>query len=107
MFHRQQRQDRNHGGERRIGGRALNDEHQSQSSMNGARDQRAVGAPPGLPLMRMQWRDLLFMHWPVPVEVIRPLIPRPDRLQIDTFDGMAWVGLVPFTMRCVQPWVIP
>lgn len=57
--------------------------------------------------MRMQWRHLLFMHWPIPVEKIRPLVPRADRLQIETFEGVAWVGLIPFTMRCVQPWVIP
>src|SRR5581483_11580505 len=24
-----------------------------------------------------QWRDLLFLHWPMPVEVLRPLVPEP------------------------------
>jgi len=55
--------------------------------------------------MRMQWRHLLFMHWPVEPSMLRPLIP--DSLEIDTFDGRAWVGLVPFTMRDVLPTIIP
>jgi uncharacterized protein YqjF (DUF2071 family) len=48
-----------------------------------------------------RWRDLLFMHWPVPVELLRPLVPEP--LSIDTFDGAAYVGLVPFWLVGVRP----
>jgi len=48
-----------------------------------------------------QWRDLLFLHWPMPVEVLRPLVPEP--LAIDTFAGVAYVGLVPFWMTGVRP----
>ena len=48
-----------------------------------------------------KWRDLLFVHWPVPVEVLRPLVP--PELAIDTFEGTAWVGLVPFHMTGVRP----
>lgn len=55
--------------------------------------------------MRMRWLNLLFMHWPLPVEALRGLVP--PKLQIDTFDGHAWVGLVPFTMRSVLPWIVP
>ena len=47
------------------------------------------------------WRDLLFLHWPVPVEALRPLIPAP--LSIDTYEGVAYVGLVPFWMFGVRP----
>jgi uncharacterized protein YqjF (DUF2071 family) len=47
------------------------------------------------------WSDLLFAHWRVPVELLRPLIPR--ELEIDTFDGEAWLGLVPFHMSGVRP----
>lgn len=56
-------------------------------------------------VMRMRWRHLLFMHWPVPVDEIRPLVPEP--FEIDTFEGAAWVGLVPFTMEDVSPVVLP
>tara|TARA_R110002072_G_C7978294_1_gene535828 strand:- start:4284 stop:5111 length:828 start_codon:yes stop_codon:yes gene_type:complete len=47
------------------------------------------------------WSDLLFAHWRVPVDLLRPLIPR--ELEIDTFDGEAWLGLVPFHMSGVRP----
>jgi uncharacterized protein YqjF (DUF2071 family) len=43
---------------------------------------------------------LLFMHWRVPAESLRPLSP--PQLEIDTHDGSAWIGLVPFTMRDVN-----
>lgn len=49
---------------------------------------------------RQRWETLLFLHWRVPVEALRPLIPA--ELEIDTFDGSAWVGLVPFTMKGVR-----
>lgn len=46
--------------------------------------------------MTQRWNDLLFAHWPVPAAEIAPLIPR--NLCVDTFDGSAWVGIVPFWM---------
>ena len=55
--------------------------------------------------MRMSWHDLLFMHWSIPVDVIRPLIP--EALEIDTFGGRAWIGIVPFRMTDVAPRFIP
>ena len=57
--------------------------------------------PSGLVVGRQKWRDLLFLHWPVPTEVLRPLIPR--QLEIDTHDGVAYIGLVPFWMTRVRP----
>lgn len=59
-------------------------------------------APPARPwLMSMQWHDLLFMHWSVPADALRRLIPPP--LELDTFDGQAWLGVVPFRMSGVGP----
>lgn len=55
--------------------------------------------------MRMQWLHLLFAHWPVPAELLQPLIPA--QLEIDTYEGTGWVGLVPFTMRDVNPALLP
>jgi uncharacterized protein YqjF (DUF2071 family) len=49
--------------------------------------------------MRQQWLDLLFLHWPVSVEALRDRIP--PQLEIDTFDGQAWLGIVPFNMKGV------
>jgi uncharacterized protein YqjF (DUF2071 family) len=56
--------------------------------------------PADLPLMEHHWGKLLFMHWPIPVERLRPLIP--PQLDIDTFDGEAWVGITPFTLWNVR-----
>jgi uncharacterized protein len=44
--------------------------------------------------LRQTWRRLTFLHWPYSPHLIRGLIPA--GLLLDTFDGAAWVGLVPF-----------
>jgi uncharacterized protein YqjF (DUF2071 family) len=51
--------------------------------------------------MRQSWHDLLFAHWPVPAAELRRLVP--PQLQLETFDGNAWVGVVPFRMTNVRP----
>ncbi len=61
--------------------------------------------PPGPPIMYQSWGKLLFLHWPVTVESLRPLIPKP--LVVDTFDGTAWIGITPFTMWDVRPVFLP
>ena len=61
--------------------------------------------PPGRRIMHQTWGKLLFLHWPVPVRALRPLIP--DRLAIDTFDGTAWIGMTPFTMWDIRPKGVP
>lgn len=50
-------------------------------------------------LMRQTWHDLLFAHWPVEPALLRPLVP--GSFEIDTFEGAAWVGVVPFWMSGV------
>ena len=47
-----------------------------------------------------RWRDLAFFHWPVEVSALRPLVPR--ELDIDLYDGTAYVGLVAFGMEGVR-----
>lgn len=56
-------------------------------------------------VLRMQWHDLLFAHWPVPVGVLRERVPA--CFSIDTFDGEAWLGVVPFRMTHVGPRGLP
>jgi uncharacterized protein YqjF (DUF2071 family) len=56
-------------------------------------------------LFRMRWVDLLFMHWPVPADVLRPFIP--PGLELDTYEGRAWLGVVPFGMEDVAPRFLP
>ncbi len=56
--------------------------------------------PDGPWIMRLTWRNLLFAHWPVPAALLRPLIPQ--TLAVDTYDGAAWIGVVPFRMTAVR-----
>ena len=51
-------------------------------------------------VLYMRWHELLFLHWPVRAEAIRPLIP--TSLKLDTFDGFCWIGIVPFRMSGVR-----
>ncbi len=55
--------------------------------------------------MTQSWHDLLFAHWPVDVAALRRLVP--PALPIDTFDGQAWVAVVPFHMTNVSPRGVP
>ena len=48
------------------------------------------------PIMRQEWRTLTYVHWPVPITQVASRLP--SGLAVDTFDGHAWVGLVPFEM---------
>lgn len=58
--------------------------------------------------MTQRWRHLLFAHWPLPEEAIRPLLPTPLRPFLEIFDGSAWVGVIPFWMSHVRPrWMPP
>ncbi|MEW4567272.1 DUF2071 domain-containing protein [Tautonia sp. JC769] len=55
--------------------------------------------------MRQRWLDLLFLHWKVPAEIVAQTLP--PGLEVDTFEGDAYLGLVPFTMRGVRPVGLP
>jgi uncharacterized protein YqjF (DUF2071 family) len=55
--------------------------------------------------MAMRWHDLAFLHWPLDPGVLRPLIP--SALELDTYDGKAWIGVVPFRMTGVRPRFVP
>lgn len=61
---------------------------------------RPYAPPPSPWVMSMRWSRLLFMHWRVPEEALRPHVP--PMLEIDTFDGSAWIAVVPFTMSGVR-----
>jgi uncharacterized protein len=61
--------------------------------------------PSGSPLMVQTWAKLLFLHWRLPPEVLRPLVPA--GLELDLFEGSAWVGVTPFTMWGIRPTGLP
>ena len=49
------------------------------------------------------WDELTFLHWRFEPEAVQRLLP--DGLRVETFDGSAWVGLVPFFLRVGLPGV--
>jgi len=56
--------------------------------------------PTGGWVMAQSWHDLLFAHWRVEEAALRRHIPA--GLDIDTFEGRAWLGVVPFRMSGVK-----
>ena len=50
--------------------------------------------------MTQRWNNLLFAHWPVPAARLANLLP--EGLVPDTFDGSAWIGVVPFSMDRIR-----
>lgn len=55
--------------------------------------------------MYQQWRDLLFLHWEYSAAAIQATLP--DGLFVDSFDGKAYLGVVPFFMRNIRPRFLP
>jgi uncharacterized protein YqjF (DUF2071 family) len=49
------------------------------------------------------WDELTFLHWRYEPELVQRLLP--DGLRVETFDGSAWVGLVPFFLKVGLPGV--
>ena len=57
------------------------------------------------PIMRQSWDNLLFVHWEVNVQDLQKTLP--SGLYVDTFEGKAYLGLVPFFMRKIRPNLFP
>ena len=60
----------------------------------------ACPRPVAHPVMLQGWHDLTSIHWRYDPAVVQRLLP--DDLIVDTCDGSAWVGLIPFHMRAVR-----
>jgi hypothetical protein len=56
-------------------------------------------------LMTQTWHDLAFAHWPVDQTALREALPA--GLELDVFEGQAWIGVVPFHMTNVAPRGVP
>jgi uncharacterized protein YqjF (DUF2071 family) len=52
-----------------------------------------------------RWSDASFLHWRVDAAVLRPLVD--PALELEEFDGSAWIGLIPFRMRMRLPYQPP
>jgi uncharacterized protein len=62
------------------------------------------------PVMLQRWRFLSFLHWRYPADYVRGLLP--PGIELDTFDGAAWIGLTPFLLTDLRiphtpalPWI--
>ncbi len=47
-------------------------------------------------VMGQTWDDLLFVHYDVPLEKLRPLVP--DGLEVQEHSGTGWLGVTPFVV---------
>ncbi|CAN5326291.1 hypothetical protein BH23BAC1_BH23BAC1_46180 [soil metagenome] len=65
-----------------------------------SKEHRPFPLPAGPWIMQQTWQDLLFLHYKIPFEVLRPLVP--ERLELDTYRGDAWISITPFKMRNVR-----
>jgi hypothetical protein len=63
------------------------------------------GAAAARSLLTMTWRDALFAHWAAPESVVAERLP--DRLSLDTHEGTAYLGVVPFVMDDISPRGVP
>lgn len=72
----------------------------------GPGDNERLGEERAQPVvMRPSWHHLLFLHWPVAPEQLRPLLP--PGLALDLHEGRAYIGLIPFTMTDARPHRLP
>ena len=55
--------------------------------------------------IEMRWRHVLFENWPVDRGSVTARVP--DALDVDTFDGDAWLSVVPFLNADVRPRGLP
>ena len=53
------------------------------------------------PVMLQRWTSLTFLHWAYSPQQVRPLVP--DGLELDLWEGRAWVGLTPFLLEGLRP----
>jgi hypothetical protein len=61
----------------------------------------ATGARPTI--VRQRWDAIAFLHWAMPPAAVQAAVP--DGLRVETFDGAAWVGIVPFRNVVMPPLV--
>ena len=61
--------------------------------------------PSGLPVLHQRWHGLVFLHWAFAPQALRTLVP--TGLELDGFDGRAWVGMTPFSVTRMRPSFLP
>ena len=68
-------------------------------------DRQKPDRPQGRNQGTQRWRELLFVHWSFDPELVRAKVPK--SMELDLWEGSAWVGLVPFRMEATRPSWLP
>ena len=61
--------------------------------------------PEGKPVMEQNWKQILFLHWPVDPALIQARIP--PQLEVDTFEDKGWIGITPFRVSGLHLMSLP
>lgn len=56
-------------------------------------------------IMTQTWNRLLFAHWSIPISLLQPYIPA--NMTIDTYEGTAWIGVIPFEISDLRARGLP
>lgn len=68
-------------------------------------DHRPWELPQGNWTYYQEWNRLIFLHFEVPFDVLRALVPH--ALELDSLDGQCYISVVPFTMEKIRPRHLP
>lgn len=66
---------------------------------------RPYDLPEGSWKYYQEWNDVLFLHWEIPFDQLRSIVP--FDLQLDNFEGRFYISLVGFTMQKIRPRYLP
>src|SRR4051812_1078630 len=92
----------------RLDGRDSGRDGRATSTRSGELERRISPDPPvavGAPMLLQSWRDVSFLHWALPPDVVRPHVPR--GFELDLAEGSAWVSLISFSMPKLRPGPLP
>jgi uncharacterized protein len=56
-------------------------------------------------VMHQRWHEIAFFHWSCEPALLKPRIPK--GLQLDTYNGKAWISLTPFFLNGLRPPMFP
>lgn len=66
---------------------------------------RPFEMPKGDWIYYQEWNNAVFLHWEIPFQILRQLVPKP--LELDNFEGKYYVSVVVFTMEKIRPKYLP
>lgn len=86
-------------------GRKTSAKLNSTSEILSAKSHRTYEYPKNKWLYYQEWNRVLFLHYETSIDILKELVP--EELSIDTFNGKAYISVVPFTMEKIRPRFLP